>query len=62
MLETSDLSEDRRLDVTLGVVKRLKISAIGRYNQAMKDDAKAAVSYWDGYMRALSHVLEAEVE
>ena len=52
----------RQLDATIGLIKRLKIFALEQYNQAVKDDAKAAVSYWDGYMRALAHVIEAEME
>ena len=62
MSETSRFNEERQLNVTVGVIKRLKIFALEQYNQAAKDDAKAAVSYWDGYMRALAHVIEAEME
>ena len=62
MSETSRFNEERQLDVTVGLVKRLKIFALEQYNQASKDEAKAAVSYWDGYMRALAHVIEAEME
>jgi hypothetical protein len=62
MLDQSRFNEDRQLDVTIGLVKRLKIFALEQYNQAAKDDAKAAISYWDGYMRALTHVIEAEME
>ena len=62
MSETSRFSEDRQLDVTIGVIKRLKMFGIEHYNQARKDEAKAAVSYWDGYIRALTHVIEAEME
>ena len=62
MSETSGFNEERQLDVTIGVIKRLKMDALERYNQAVKDGAKAAVSYWDGYMRALAHLIEAEME
>jgi hypothetical protein len=62
MQETSEFSEDRRIDVTLGVIKRLKMFGMKRYNEAAKDGYHQATSYWDGYMRALSHVLEAEKE
>ena len=62
MSETSRFNEERQLDVTIGVVKGLKIFALEQYNQAVKDGAQAVVSYWDGYMRALSHVIEAEME
>lgn len=60
--ETSDFSDDRQLDVTIGVIKRLKIFAYRQYNQAVKDGAIVVGSYWDGYIRALSHVIEAENE
>jgi hypothetical protein len=62
MLETSRFNEERQVDVTIGMIKRLKMYGLEQYNQAMKDDAKAAISYWDGYMRALTHVIEAEME
>jgi hypothetical protein len=62
MSETSRFNEERKLDVTVGVVKRLKMDALEHYNQAAKDEAKHAVCYWDGYMRALSHLIEAEME
>lgn len=60
--ETSDFSEDRQLDVTIGTIKELKIFALRQYNQAMKDGAHSVSSYWDGYLRCISHVLEAEEE
>ena len=59
---TSDFSEDRQLDVTIGTVKRLKIFAYRQYNQAVKEGAHSVSSYWDGYLRALSHLIEAEGE
>ena len=62
MSETSRFNEERQLDVTIGVIKRLKMDALERYNQAIKDGAKDATSHWDGYMRALAHVIEAEME
>jgi hypothetical protein len=60
--ETSDFSEDRQLDVTIGTVKRLKIFALRQYNQAVKEGAHSVTSYWDGYIRALGHLIEAEGE
>jgi len=60
--ETSDFSEDRQLDVTVGTLKRLKIYGYKHYNQAIKDGAMTAASYWDGYIRACSHIYEAEQE
>lgn len=60
--ETSDFSEDRQLDVSVGTLKRLKIFAFRQYNQAIKDGAHSVSSYWDGYIRACSHIIEAENE
>jgi hypothetical protein len=61
-VEMSDFSEDRQLDVTIGTVKRLKIFALRQYNQAVKEGAHSVTSYWDGYIRALGHLIEAEGE
>lgn len=58
---TSSLSE-RPIDVSAEVIGRLKSFAVDHYNQAMKEGAMAAVSYWDGYIRACQHILEAEHE
>jgi hypothetical protein len=59
---TSKHSEERQLDVTVGTIKRLLIMAYDGYNAAEKGDAKRAAAYWDGYIRALQHVLEQEHE
>ena len=61
-LATSDCSDDQGLDLTVGALKRLKIFAYKHYNQAMKDGAHSTASYWDGYIRALTHVYEAQEE
>lgn len=61
-LETSKFSEERQVDVTIGVIKKLKMFGLEHYNQAVKDGYQQGASYWNGYMRALSHVLEAEME
>lgn len=59
--ETSEqFNEERQLDVTVGTVKRLLIMGYDHYNDAMKGEAHGIASYWDGYIRALQHVLEAE--
>jgi hypothetical protein len=55
-------SDDRQLDVTLSTLKRLKIYAYDQYGQAIKDGAMSAASYWDGYIRACTHIIEAEDE
>ena len=62
MSETSKFNEARRLDVTVGLIKRLKMFAMKRYNESAEDGYHQSTAYWDGYMRALSHVLEAENE
>ena len=59
---TSDFSDDRQLDVTIGTLKRLKIYAYKHYNEAVKTGAMSIASYWDGYIRACTHVIEAENE
>jgi hypothetical protein len=59
MCESSD---DRQLDVSIGTLKRLKIFAYNQYGQAVKDGAMSAASYWDGYIRACTHIIEAENE
>ena len=58
----SECNEDRQLDVTVAVLKRLKIYGYKHYNQAIRDGAMTVAAYWDGYIRACSHVLEAENE
>lgn len=59
--ETSvSFNPERELEVTIGTVKRLLEMAYGHYNQAVKDDAKYVITYWDGYICACRHVLEAD--
>ena len=48
--------------MSIGVIKNLKIAAMRHYNDCVTSGAMAAASYWVGYLRALSHVLEAEHE
>ena len=60
--ETSNLSEDRQVDVTLGAIKRLILDGMERYNEAIKSGYKYGEAYNDGYIRALRHVLEMENE
>lgn len=56
-------SDETSLDgVTVGTCKRLLDMAYRNYNSAMKDGAHAASSYWDGYIRGIQHVLEAQHE
>lgn len=58
----SDPSEDRQVDVTVGTIKRMLIDAYDRYGEGHKTGAHYVASYWDGYIRALQHVLEQEHE
>jgi hypothetical protein len=62
MNETSNLNEERQLDVSAGAVKRLILDGMERYNEAVKSGYKYGEAYYDGYIRALKHVLEAENE
>jgi hypothetical protein len=61
-IETSNLSEDRQVDVEVGAIKRLIMDAMERYNDAVKSGDKYGEAYDDGYIRALRHVLEMENE
>ena len=59
--ETSKQNDDdRQIDVNIGTCKRLLIDAYKRYNEAVKDGAHHVASYWDGYIRGIQHVLEAD--
>lgn len=60
--ETLNPSEERQLDVSVGTIKRLKTMAMDRYNDAVRTGHRAGQDYHLGYMRALTHVLEAENE
>lgn len=60
--ETSNLNEDRRLDVSVGAVRGLLLFGYEQYNTAMKGGAANCATYWDGYIRGLQHVLEQEQE
>lgn len=51
---------ERDLEVTVGTIKRLLEMAYSHYNQAVKDDAKYVITYWDGYICACRHILEAD--
>ena len=49
-------------DVTRKAVKGLLLDAEHRYNAAFDMDDRALSLWWDGYMRAIYHVLEMEGE
>ena len=50
---------DRPLDVTLNAVRNLLIEGYNRYEEAFKK-GDSDQRYWDGYIRALHHVIEME--
>lgn len=57
--ETSSSSEPL-LDVSHETVKRLKEMAMRSYNDAMTNGQSTVASWWDGYLRACDHILEAD--
>lgn len=59
---TSLWEKERQLDVTVEAVKRLLIWAYENYDAAHKEQTVREQMYWDGYIRALHHVMEAEDE
>lgn len=60
--ETFDRSDEQLIDTTVGTAKRLLIMAYEQYNEAQKDGAHSRSSYWDGYIRGIQHILEAQHE
>lgn len=60
--ETSPWEKERQLDVSVEAVKRLLIWAYENYDAAFKEEKVREQMYWDGYIRALHHVMEAEDE
>ena len=50
------------LDVTVAEVKRLRDDAFARYVDAYKGGHETVASYWDGYIRAIEHVIEMRHE
>lgn len=50
---------DRKLDVSVEAVKKLLIDAYGNYEKAFRA-GDSDQRYWDGYIRALHHVIEME--
>jgi hypothetical protein len=60
--ETSNHSDDRPLDVTVGVIKRLILYGMERRSDSTKDGRQYGQAFSDGYICALRHVLEAESE
>jgi hypothetical protein len=50
------------IDVSKEAIKRCLIDAYKRCQQAEDEGARCVSSYWNGYIRALQHVLEMENE
>jgi len=50
---------ERNLDVSVGAIKGLLIDAYTNYEKAFRA-RDPDQRYWDGYIRALHHVLEIE--
>ena len=49
-----------QLDVTKSAVRGLLIDAEHRYNAAFDADDRLLSHWYDGYMRAIYHILEME--
>ncbi len=56
----ASFNPERELEVTVGTIKRLLEMAYRQNNEAARTDAKSVLCYWDGYIRACKHVLEAD--
>ena len=52
-------TSERQLDVSVEAVKRLLINSYTMYEQAFRN-GDPDQRYWDGYIRALHHVIEME--
>lgn len=50
---------DRQLDVSIIAIKQLLIDAYTSYERAFRN-GDPEQRYWDGYIRALHHVIEME--
>lgn len=50
---------ERNLDVSVGAIKSLLIDAYTNYEKAFRA-GDPDQRYWDGYIRALHHVIEME--
>lgn len=52
-------TEEVQLEVTVATCKRLLEMAYKAYTDCARDDQRSSMSYWDGYIRGIQHVLEA---
>ena len=59
---TSNVNEERQVDVTLGAIKRSLEWAYKQYNDCQRDNYVPGANYWNGYIRAMQRVLEMENE
>ena len=53
------MSTERNLDVSVSSINSLLVDAYGRYEKAFRA-GDPDQRYWDGYIRALHHVIEME--
>jgi hypothetical protein len=60
MTHATSSSSELPLDVSHETVKRLKEMAMRSYNDAMTNGQSTVASWWDGYLRACDHILEAD--
>jgi hypothetical protein len=51
---------EKPLDVDKKAIQRLMDAAQEQSKQAVENGSQWAVTYWDGYIRGLEHVLEME--
>ena len=58
--DTERYNENRQVDLTIGTLKSMKMWAHEQYNVAMRDGGINRAMYWDGYIRALQHIVEQE--
>jgi hypothetical protein len=60
MTHATSSSSELPLDVSHETVERLKEMAMRSYNDAMTNGQSTVASWWDGYLRACDHILEAD--
>ena len=53
---------EEQLDVGRAAIKRCLIDAYNRCSTAEQEGAACVASFWNGYIRAMQHVLEMEDE
>lgn len=60
---TSELERyrpERQVDITVGTIRNFILYGEERYTDAHRRDDKRDQMYWDGYVRACQHILEAD--